>query len=251
MKDAASDISQLEASVLPDLASLLVEYDLHDQFNIWLAHRHFQLTNENDRIVELRNQSLSVSSVFSDGEPDMSLLHRYNLVIPTDPAIVPDTFLSHDGQLLPIEFLCVERNEAQSHVFTTANVTGSFLEAWNQILSDHGVMDRFGLVLRTSEDTTTVQEPKLQLCDSSLKLDITLDSEASLNSVLNFPEDREIISSACGSGVPAVWEVIQVGTGLSHSIIRERRCWDMWTCENCGHSNGSDVGVCGNCGGRR
>lgn len=242
---AAENLSQLEESVLPELATLLVEHNFHEQFNIWLAHRHFQLTNEHDRIVELGSEQLSVSSIFKDGEPDTALLHRYGLGMPEDATIVPDTFLSHDGCLVPVEYICLERNQAESHVYTTASVTKSFLNEWNEVLVHHGVMDRFGLVVRAH---TTSETPKLQLCDSSLRVDITLDSMDCLDSVLNFPGDREIISSVCGLGVPAVWEVSEMRSGMPISIVRERRCWDVWTCAYCGHANGGEQGACANCG---
>ena len=236
--------------MVPDLAKLLADYGLHDRFNIWLAHRHFLLSNENDRIVELQGQNISVSSVFTEGAPDSEILNNFDLSIPADPAIVPNTFLSHGGRLLPMEYLCLDRDEAETHLFTAANVTRTFLEEWDEVLARHDVEDRFGLALRTSDDIDLGRRSKLQYFDPFLKVDVTVENDGSLNGAMGFQEARDFITSAFPiGGVPAVWKVSTLRPGMTLSIIRERRCWEI--CPHCGGSPSvSDPRVCSNCGNR-
>jgi hypothetical protein len=233
LPDAAKNISQLEESVVPDLAKLLADYGLHDRFNIWLAHRHFLLSNENDRIVELQGRNISVSSVFTEGAPDSKILDNFDLSIPAEPAMIPNTFLSHGGRLLPMEYLCLDRNDAEAHLFTAANVTKTFLGEWDEVLARHDVEHRFGLALRTSDDIDLGERSKLQYFDSFLKVDITVENEFMIS---GFP-----------IGVPAVWKVSTLRPGMTPSIIRERRCWG--SCPNCGGPpSATDPSVCGICG---
>ena len=219
--------------MVPDLAKLLADYGLHDRFNIWLAHRHFLLSNENDRIVELQGRNISVSSVFTEGAPDSKILDNFDLSIPAEPAMIPNTFLSHGGRLLPMEYLCLDRNDAEAHLFTAANVTKTFLGEWDEVLARHDVEHRFGLALRTSDDIDLGERSKLQYFDSFLKVDITVENEFMISS---FP-----------IGVPAVWKVSTLRPGMTPSIIRERRCWG--SCPNCGGPpSATDPSVCGICG---
>jgi hypothetical protein len=249
LPDAAKNISQLEESVVPDLAKLLADYGLHDRFNIWLAHRHFLLSNENDRIVELQGRNISVSSVFTEGAPDSKILDNFDLSFPAEPAMIPNTFLSHGGRLLPMEYLCLDRNDAEAHLFTTANVTKTFLGEWDEVLARHNVEHRFGLALRTSDDIDLGGQSKLQYFDSFLGVDITVENEGSLNGAMDLQEDSEFMISGFTIGVPAVWKVTTLRPGMTPSIIRERRCWG--SCPNCGGPpSATDPNVCGLCGAR-
>jgi hypothetical protein len=51
---------------------------------------------------------------FTEGA-DSKILDHFDLS--TEPAMIPSTFLSHAGRLLPIEYLCLDRNDAQAHLY--------------------------------------------------------------------------------------------------------------------------------------
>jgi hypothetical protein len=87
---AFRDLPFLEESVVPRLAALLVG---QSRFNICVAHRHFPLYSSSEQVVELKNLNGGpVSSVFKNGAPDPLIVERYNLDVPKELSIVPDTF---------------------------------------------------------------------------------------------------------------------------------------------------------------
>lgn len=220
-------------------------FGLHNEFNIWLAHRHFELS-PGERIVEVRNQKLSVSSVFRGGEPDATLFHEYELKPPCSlQSIVPDTFLVENSGLLPLEYVCVDSTEAQKLVTGLSVVSASFLASWRDILQEHGVLDRFGVVLKSKTDSAGIE--KLQLCYAIKRVDITLDSVDELGRLVKPIEGTEAATQleSCGDGIPAAWEVQFLGVGTPSSVQRERRCWEVTVCVYCGSTVGQD-GRCKN-----
>jgi hypothetical protein len=153
--------------LLPQLAALLSNHGLHGQFNISLAHRHFLLFDHTEQAVELKSQSGSeLSSVFKNGVPDLAIVQKYGLVVPTAPSIIPDTFLIDHGKLLPYEFTCMETREADEFLGWISDINPRFLQDWSRILEENRVRGRFGLALRARGESV-----KLQLCDPAFRVD--------------------------------------------------------------------------------
>lgn len=218
----------LKGSVIPRLAALLVNHSLQTHFNISLAHRHFLLFDHTEQVVELKSRNgPDVSSIFKDGQPMASILQKYDLVVPTAPTIVPDTFLIHDGKLLPYEYTCLEIDQADSYLNAICHIHDEFLDEWSKVLVETGSEKRLGLVLRPPGEMV-----KLQLCDPSSRVDIIVSAA-----------DKSCLPLSPKS-VPAEWEIKWLGHGRAPSIRPVSWCRD-WSCI-CGMSNNGET--CVRCG---
>jgi hypothetical protein len=169
--NAKADVAQLEQTVLPQLAALLVQHGLQFDFNIWLAHRHIQL-GDVEQVVELKGRDISVSSVFRDGEPESAILESYDLQIPSNLTIVPDTFLVDDGNLIPMEYVCVEPEEAQDYIVAATKASREFSQIWAEILDAHNVVGKLGLTAKATDSWFTTQGPLTLTFDDKLGVDV-------------------------------------------------------------------------------
>jgi hypothetical protein len=220
------------------LAALLVHHGLHSEFNICLAHKHFQLFSPSEKVVQLYSvNGLSVSSVFKDGAPDPAIVRQYNLHVPEVPSIVPATFFIDRGTMVPYEFRCVERGSAEQLYMNKAGmIKKEFLESWSRIVTEIGIDDGMGLAVRGNYDNSPDPALMLQKCNPHLRVDVRMKWE----------------DKAPGSyTVAAVWEVREVDTDQGSTIVfRPLEFCDLeWTCDVCGTVNSG--GSCGRCGAQR
>ena len=175
-------MSHIETDIIPQLARLLIGHDLHKHFNICLPHRHFDLGNDYEQIVELVDQNgQSVSSVFQNGRPDESVLDDFGLVMPENPSIFPSGFLVLQDQLVPYEYSCKDRDEALN--VNIPELPSSFLESWDNTVSQCGaIRGCLGLSLKAGNS------PTLQICHLDRRVDRSLPLPASLPSTA-FPTE--------------------------------------------------------------
>lgn len=152
IEEAALSLSALQIFVLPQLKSLLVKYHLEFDFGIVLVHRHFNLNNVEEQVVDVKGPGTLVSSVFSRGRPDPEIVRDYNLEVPDPFAVVPAKFLVRDT-LIPYEYKCVPKDQEVLYSSRTKNLPQSFLKEWFIILGKYYAQDKLGLVdMLTEED---------------------------------------------------------------------------------------------------
>ena len=195
--EASSSLPVLERSVIPALARLLANYNLHTQFNICLVHKHFSLLDDTEQVVDLDGSSGSISSVFRSGCANPRIIEHFSLNLPVAPSIVPDTFLVDDSGLIPYEFCCREIEEAEKHNRLTNNVDQAFLGAWQKVLVDNNVTKRVGLLLRKGGEGMSKEKITRETSDSTVRVHFTVDSTA----------DEFVGARNAGHGIPTIWEV--------------------------------------------
>jgi hypothetical protein len=230
--EAFQAIAEIEASVLPRVATLLVKYGLQRRFNITLAHRHFSLLSDTEKVVELQSPSgWHVSSVFKNGSPDPTIVRRYNLDIPKSPSIAPHTFLVDDDRLLPYEFSCVDKEDAE-RMHTNCVLDREFLASWTRVLAEHHVERRLGLTFKAP-----LVAQKRQWFNPRLRVDVTLSSP---QQNLQFLSPQDIATE---------WKVDGNSHGSQPIIRRLGYCVDTGICIYCGYP--TSEGVCERCGASR
>lgn len=143
---ASKALPKLEKLVLPELSTLLLEHKLQTQFAIALVHKHFDLIQESERVVNLPAPSnLVVASVFVNDAPNPAVVAEYDLEIPTSPSIIGTTFLVQRNALVPYEYCCVNPEEAAIYADIASHVHPDFCFKWREVLEKYDFMDCLGL----------------------------------------------------------------------------------------------------------
>jgi len=152
IEDAARSLPVLELSVLPQLNNLLTCYELDSKFGVVLVHRHFDLVDAEEKVVDLKGPGTVVSSVFKNGRPDSQIVNEYSLELPEVYTIVPAKFIVRD-ELIPYEYTCVPKEEEMAFISHSENVPVEFLREWTLILRNYCAEDKMGLVdILTADD---------------------------------------------------------------------------------------------------
>jgi len=239
---ALQGLSFIEAVVIPRLASLLVSHGLQSLFNISLAHRHFALNSQEEQLVRLKSErcGLPVAHVFRKGSPDPVIMHKYDLRMPEDANIVPDTFMICDNELLPYEFSCVESGEARRNLQAIQAMRSQkeFLEGWSRVLLEHEIEGRIGVALREEEevmDKDSSRVPGVMVFDVEDRVDIL------------YMPTKQFQMSVSPDAPPAEWEVGRRTQDGVYECPRTRFCRD-WMC-SCGTVNSGPY--CTTCGAPR
>jgi len=240
--EASRNVSALERSVIPTLADLLVTYGLHPRFNICLIHKHFSLLDRAEKVVNMKGENISVSSVFKDNSPDPIIVEKFALKIPTgQQTIVPDTFLVRRYRLIPYEFCCLDKPAAQRLVDTANNVDPAFLRAWQGTLVDCNFAERCGLLAKIPEVHTNDEKIDREISDSKLRVNVKMQSAWS----------EAFGAGIASQAIPTSWEV-KKEEGLPPVI----RCSDVCFlcsayCPYCQRERQIDEnGCCTVCGGK-
>lgn len=135
---------------LVELSKVLGKFCLHAHFGIALVHRHFELA-EDEQLVDLSNEEVTVTSVFKNGIPDSHVVREYNLEVPSIPKIVPTSFIVRNSQLIPYEFACIQHDKTASYGRILTRINRRFRCEWVAILERFGMVDRFGITALGSE----------------------------------------------------------------------------------------------------
>ena len=151
VEEASKSLAELQASVLPELRALLVKYKLQSSFGIVLVHRHFDLINAEEQVVDLSGPDTVVSSVFTSGQPNAQVVDEYKLDVPDPFAVVPAKFLVRD-ELIPYEYKCVPKVQETQYSSRRSGLPPSFLKSWSNILGKYFAKDKMGLVDMLAED---------------------------------------------------------------------------------------------------
>jgi hypothetical protein len=140
---AAQALDCLEQGFLSELSLLLIKYDLQSRFGISLVHRHFELNDDEEQLVELSG----ISSVFKNGVPDSTILHEFNLHLPDSSMIVPSMFIIRDTGLFPYEYGCTGQNDAKVTNDMLSQIDDRFFSEWTDSLARQGLTDKLGLAI--------------------------------------------------------------------------------------------------------
>jgi hypothetical protein len=152
IEEAARCLPDLQSSVLPQLNNLLTNYDLESKFGVVLVHRHFDLVDAEEQVVDLKGPGTIVSSVFKNGQPDSQIVNEYALEVPEVYTIVPAKFIVRD-ELVPYEYMCVPKEEERAYTSHTQDLPIEFLREWYIILRNYCAEDKMGLAdLLTADD---------------------------------------------------------------------------------------------------
>jgi hypothetical protein len=115
--------------------------------------------------VELSDQhGQSVCSIFTNGNPDNAILQDYGLIIPKDPVIVPSSFLVLQRELVPYQYVCIERNDPNASL-VCPELPSDFFDHWNDALTHCGIHEPLGVSLKIGNSVT------LQTCDIEHRVD--------------------------------------------------------------------------------
>ena len=161
IEEAARSLPVLQSSVLPELNNLLADYELESRFGVVLVHRHFDLTDSQEQVVDLKGPGTIVSSVFKNGQPDSQVVNEYELDLPELYAIVPTKFIVRE-ELIPYEYMCVPKDEERAYNSHTQSLPGSFLKEWNLILRNYCAEDKMGLDVLTDADEYGTEHTDLE-----------------------------------------------------------------------------------------
>jgi hypothetical protein len=165
VQDASEALEGLGQKPLTELGLLLTKYGLQRQFGICLAHKHFDLENNKEQVVDLKdtNGNFIVSSIFTNGEPDFVIVKNYHLDLPELPEIIPSKFLVHESGLIPYEYCCIRKEEDEPAIHINPDAT--FLLDWVGVLERSDMRDKLGLALLQDDRTTGVERsyPSLRL----------------------------------------------------------------------------------------
>jgi len=177
----------------------------------------------------------SGGSCVTNGMPDPEILRKYNLQMPKEACIIPETFLIRGGKLLPYEFTCIEGDAARQNLemIDLMQRRQDFLDGWTRVIKDHGLEDRLGLTIREEEDSNS-DIPKVMVFDAKERVDIL------------FSPTKDFPISVSPRAPPAEWEVRQGSRDGGYECARSRWCRD-WVCPVCGYSNSSGT-TCQRCG---
>lgn len=185
IQEAVTSLPVLQSAVLPLLNTLLAHYELASKFGVVLVHRHFDLVDSGEQVVDLKGPGTIVSSVFKNGQPDSQIVMEYALQVPDVYTIVPAKFIVRD-ELIPYEYMCVPKEEEPVYASNTETVPIQFLREWNLILKSYCAEDKMGLV-----DILNVEEESgMEHTDPERRLNIVTLSE--------YIEE--------GSYVPTLWQ---------------------------------------------
>jgi len=150
IQEASKALTNEVDLALIELSKVLGKFRLHTQFGIALVHRHFELADD-EQLVDLSNEEITVTSVFKNGLPDSHVVREYDLEVPFTPTIVPTSFIVRNSQLLPYEFTCIPHDKSTSYSHILTRVNGRFRCEWVEILERFGIVDRFGITALGSE----------------------------------------------------------------------------------------------------
>ena len=185
IQEAMTSLPVLQSAVLPLLNTLLAHYELASKFGVVLVHRHFDLIDSGEQVVDLKGPGTIVSSVFKNGQPDSQIVMEYALQVPDVYTIVPAKFIVRD-ELIPYEYMCIPKEEEPVYTLNTETVPIQFLREWNLILKSYCAEDKMGLV-----DILNVEEESgMEHTDPERRLNIVTLSE--------YIEE--------GSYVPTLWQ---------------------------------------------
>lgn len=187
IKEASKALTEFDEDCLSILGGILIKHDLHSYLGISLVHRHFSL-EEGEQLIGLRSFQGNdiVSSVFKNGNPDSCVLNDYNLVIPQCATIVPSLFLIREAGVVPYEYSCTEREEAEKEFLSVlGRIDKKFCAEWVTMLERLHMVDQLGLGFL--DDTT----------DGGVE-DIYMDKRVSVYRRYRVGEDRDKV-------VPTMW----------------------------------------------
>jgi hypothetical protein len=148
--DCLPHVPTIDAA-MPRLLDLLDKHGLGDKLGISLVHRHWDLLSDNEKVVELENDTYSISSVFVDGEPDPEMLGEWKLSLPEGSEIVPAKFFINDLQLIPFEYDCVDSSSSVAYRERTRALTGEFIEEFAKLAASSGVQGMVGPAVLPSD----------------------------------------------------------------------------------------------------
>jgi hypothetical protein len=149
IQEASKALNDLDDDYLSLIDQILIKYDLQSSLGITLVHRHF-LLEDDEQLIELKcSQSDDVvSSVFKNGVPDDQVLSGYNLLIPQYPTIVPSVFIVRQSGVIPYEYCCVEKEEANKlHFDILDRIDDEFCAEWVTTLERLRMVDKLGLAI--------------------------------------------------------------------------------------------------------
>jgi len=143
-------VPTLEIEVIPRLLDLVRKYNLDETVGISLAHKHWDLRSDDEKVVDLENHSHTISSVFTNGKPNPQTLQSWNLFVPESPAIVPSKFLVRGSDMIPYEYDCVDSNEATSRLARIEALPAAFLEQFTALAALSPMPEIMGLTVLPS-----------------------------------------------------------------------------------------------------
>jgi hypothetical protein len=147
IRDASKVLYECDEDWLAVLGPILIRHNLHPYFGISLVHRHFSL-EEGEQLIELRTSQGDdiISSVFKNGVPDSHVLNDYNLLVPQRATIVPSVFLVREGGVVPYEYSCIEKEQAdKGYLNILGRIDKEFYSEWVMGLERLNLVDKFGL----------------------------------------------------------------------------------------------------------
>jgi len=161
IEEAVTSLPILQSAVLPQLNNLLAHYELGSTFGVVLVHRHFDLVDSGEQVVDLKGPGTIVSSVFKDGQPDSQIVSEYELEVPEEYTIVPAKFIVRD-ELIPYEYMCVPKEEEPVYASHLETIPIDFLREWNFILKNYCAQDKMGLadILNADDESGTEHTDK-------------------------------------------------------------------------------------------
>jgi hypothetical protein len=148
--DCLPHVPDIEEQVIPGMIDLLKTYGLCEKVGISLVHKHWDLANDDEKVVDLENDSHSVSSVFSNGKADRQVLQPWNLLIPENPEITPAKFIVRDNAMIPYEYDCVDFTEATYREERIQAVPAEFLHDFTAMKASCDVPEMLGLAVLPS-----------------------------------------------------------------------------------------------------
>jgi hypothetical protein len=143
ISQASQTARRFENTSPPELSQLILKYGLESRLDITLVHRHFDLEDDHEQLVELDG----VTSVFRNGVPDCQIVDQYHLQLPNCYAIVPTTFIVRNTGLIAYEHSCGESEHTRDVNNITRRIDQTFIMHWVEILEHLDLMDQYGLAV--------------------------------------------------------------------------------------------------------
>lgn len=147
--EASKAIKQNDENFWRALSSLLLNYRLQRRFGVALIHKHFNLTDDSEKVVDLRSADGNriVSSVFRNDAPDRHIVDEFALDIPATPAVVGTLFLAREHAVVPYEYSCVSEEKGREYLQSIEDLDETFLAEWVALLGRNGLSGRLGLAI--------------------------------------------------------------------------------------------------------
>jgi hypothetical protein len=147
--EAAITLDSVDEDTFSALRDILSKYGLCSYFGISLVHRHFDLFDDEERLVDLvdRVGRNVVSSVFRNCVPNPQIVADYNLAVPEHPKVFGSMFIVDDLGLTPYEYSCTSEEAAIKYATTIQNLDPGFLADWLTVLKRERLCSKLGLAL--------------------------------------------------------------------------------------------------------